>query len=169
MRPSPRAYARCITCVCAGGDPEAAFRPGRQPKARPTDPATAALRRENAALREENVELKRRLEEGKRQADAYSSLYADRNRLSQENSALKKQLADARAANPGVSPAEERAAGRLAREIDRLKEALAKAEMKLAADPGEVGKLERQLKAARTRVHNLTIEKNVAWRAVTRQ
>jgi hypothetical protein len=86
-------------------------------------------------------------------------------RLTKKNSALKKQLADARAANPGVGPAEEAAAGRLARENDRLKAALAKAELKLADDPGEVGKLERQLKAARTRVHTLTMEKNAAWRA----
>jgi hypothetical protein len=41
--------------------------------------------------------------------------------------------------------------------------AAAKAE--LAADPGEVGKLERQLKAARTRSHSLTVEKNAAWQA----
>jgi hypothetical protein len=30
--------------------------------------------------------------------------------------------------------------------------------LKLAADPGEVGKLHQQLKAARTRVQNLTVE-----------
>ena len=40
---------------------------------------------------------------------------------------------------------------------------LAKAESKLAADPGEVGKLARQLKTARTRVQNLTVEVRVAW------
>jgi hypothetical protein len=42
-----------------------------------------------------------------------------------------------------------------ARSIDQLKGALAKAEEKLAADPGEVGKLERQLKALTTQVQNL--------------
>ena len=31
--------------------------------------------------------------------------------------------------------------------------------------PKDVVALQQQLKAARTRVHNLTIEKNVAWRA----
>jgi hypothetical protein len=46
------------------GDPNAEFPPGRQPKARPEDPETAALRRENAALLEEVAALKRRLDEG---------------------------------------------------------------------------------------------------------
>jgi hypothetical protein len=59
-------------------------------------------------------------------------------RLTKKNSALKKQLADARAANPGVGPAEEAAAGRLAREI----------KTQGGAHP----------------YHSLTVEKNIAWR-----
>jgi len=133
--------------------------------------ALSALMREIERLNAENAALKRRLEEAQarpaaapgevpRWAHAASLLNAQ---LMKENSALKKQLAAARAANPGVGPAEEAAAGRLARENNQLKEALAKAELKLAADPGEVGKLVRQLKAARTRVQNLTVEVRHAW------
>ena len=45
------------------GDPNAEFPPGRQPKPRPEDTQTAALRSENEALREEVAALKRRLDE----------------------------------------------------------------------------------------------------------
>jgi hypothetical protein len=71
----------------------------------------------------------------------------------------------ARAVNPGGTPSEEKAAYRLAREIDGLKAALAKAEALLAADPGEVAKLERQLKAAKTRAQNEAAKAHIAWEA----
>ena len=58
-----------------------------------------------------------------------------------ENDRLKRQLAAARAANPG-GPAEERAAAKLLSEIARLKEALAKGQR-------EIARLEEELDLAR--------------------
>ena len=78
--------------------------------------------------------------------------------LRQENAALREEisLAEAQArsaAKPGVGP-DETAAGRLAREVASLKEALARAEAKLADPGGEIEKLQRQPKAARTQAQN---------------
>ena len=78
--------------------------------------------------------------------------------LRQENAALREEisLAEAQArsaAKPGVGP-DETAAGRLAREFASLKEALARAEAKLADPGGEIEKLQRQPKAARTQAQN---------------
>jgi cell division protein FtsB len=113
------------------GDPEAAFKPGRQPKPRGEDRESAALKRENTALREEVATLKR-------------------------------ELAAPRA---GVTSDEEKASLKLAREVDRLKAALATAEAKLAADPDEVGKLEKQLKGWKTRAQNAQARERIAWEA----
>jgi len=78
--------------------------------------------------------------------------------LRQENAALREEisLAEAQArsaAKPGVGPDPD-AAGRLAREVASLKEALARAEAKLADPGGEIEKLQRQPKAARTQAQN---------------
>ena len=78
--------------------------------------------------------------------------------LRQENAALREEisLAEAQArsaAKPGVGPDPD-AAGWLAREVASLKEALARAEAKLADPGGEIEKLQRQPKAARTQAQN---------------
>ena len=77
--------------------------------------------------------------------------------LRQENAALREEIslaeAQAPAAKPGVGPDPD-AAGRLAREVASLKEALARAEAKLADPGGEIEKLQRQPKAARTQAQN---------------
>jgi hypothetical protein len=75
---------------------------------------------------------------------------------------LRRRLEEAQAQRAGPDRAQ---AQRAARENDRLRDALAKAEAKLAADPGEVAKLERQLKAARTRIQTLTVERQMGWDA----
>jgi hypothetical protein len=144
------------------GDPLTAPRkPG--PKPRPKDekaeeadeaaapqPEVAELRQAVAARDAKIAALNR----------AYSGAFNAHSVLRRENEQLKRQLADARAANPGVTPSGEKAAGKLVREVDRLKVALARAEARLAADPGEVAKLMQQLKAARTRAANAVAEAN---------
>jgi hypothetical protein len=64
-----------------------------------------------------------------------------------------------------VAPDEVAPVAKLAREVDALKAALAKAEAKLADDPGETAKLERQLKAAKTRASNEAASARRAWAA----
>ena len=141
------------------GDAAATLKPGR-PRLRPEDPASPAVGREIAALREECAALRRQLAEAEarpaapRPGEDPHFLWERIRVLIKENDTLKKQLADARAANPLAGWAEEAAAGKLARENDRLENALAKAESTLATDPGEVGKLQRGLKAAKTRARN---------------
>ena len=63
----------------------------------------------------------------------------------------------------GGTKAEEKAAGRQAREIERLKKQLDEAAAKLAGDEGVVGKMEAQLQSLKTRVKNLTLERDMAW------
>jgi hypothetical protein len=95
---------------------------------------------------------------------------AESERLKRQHAAeiadLKAEIASLKAAqSEGTVPDEEAAVRRLARDNEKLRHALATAEAKLAADPGEVGKLVRQLKAARTRIENLTAESRLGWEA----
>jgi chromosome segregation ATPase len=73
---------------------------------------------------------------------------------------LRKELAASRAAN-GLGPDAEAAIARLVKERDGLVDRLTKAEAKLDGDPGAVGKLEKDLKAAKTRIQNETRRRNV--------
>lgn len=172
--------ARCP--ACAEKDGEIAALKGRleeaqaRPAAAPSERMYAALWEDINRLTQENAALHQRAATAETARDAaapadkqeiarlneqYRTLYGIYTALTKKHITLERQLAAARAAGPGASPAEEKASLRLAREIDALKAALAKAEAKLAADPGEVGKLGRQLKAARTHIKNLQVE--VRW------
>lgn len=121
------------------------------------------LHRCAAAAETEAATLKRRLEEAQARPAAPSEgagtrkLLEDLKRATSEIAKLKKQLADAQAVikTLGVGPEAMRGAAREAREIDRLKEENVKLEALLAADPGEVGQLVKQLKGANTRIKTL--------------
>jgi chromosome segregation ATPase len=137
------------------------------------DAEIAALRRRAADAETAATTLKRQLEQAQERpagapsggtdwAKAYSKLWGDHARLSRAHDALAKQLADVRAANPGVGPAEEKAAGKLAREVERLTAEIAKRDELLAGEPSTIGRMERELKAAKTRGSNLTREPNAA-------
>jgi hypothetical protein len=105
-------------------------KPGREPKPRPEEPELDALRRHNAPLRAQVAALTRERDDARARATA------------------------------SVGAGAEAAVAKRDREIERLREALAKAEALPAADPGEVAELQRQLKAAKTWARTLTLAAN---------
>jgi hypothetical protein len=151
------------------GDPNVEFPPGRPPSPKPADPELDALKRDNAALSARVVTLIRELDEAKAQAtaaqrasqptgalDQLAALGKENDRLTRENAALK-----AASPPPGGTLNDVVLKVRdLERENAALKGRLAKAE---PVPDERVAELERQLKAARTRIRNLTGEAARAW------
>jgi hypothetical protein len=127
------------------GDPSIKLKPGPKPKPGGKVAALSALERELARLRAENAELRRRSQQGPKAKD---------------------ELKPAGSRTERFNPRDELgiANAKIASMRGEIRELQAKLKVKVEM-PKDVVALQQQLKAARTRVHNLTIEKNVAWRA----
>jgi hypothetical protein len=81
------------------GDPNAEFKPGRQPKPKPADPELDALKRDNAALREQIAALARERDEARAKGgaamllDHLAAIGKERDKLAREIDAFKAKLA----------------------------------------------------------------------------